>query len=197
VCGEFRTANEISRTETKEVDLAVPVLLNSFEQSAFSSWLRDSDSYFGFYFILLVHTLGLSLLVGANLVVDLRILGVASELPLQSVKRLFRIMWMGFWLNATTGLLLLAAYPTKSLTNPVFYVKLSLIGLAVFTMQKINSWALDDASNESNRIATGRKMAKLSIALWLGAITAGRLLAYTYTYLLYGVYALLVFKIHS
>ena len=194
----MNSAEQLDRAyRNKEVDLAVPALLNTLENSGFSSWLRNSDSIFGFYFILLVHTLGLSLLVGANLVVDLRILGVAPDLPLKSVKRLFRIMWIGFWLNAATGLLLLAAYPTKSLTNPVFYVKLSLIGLAVFTMQKINTWVVDNASSESSGVATGKTMAKLSIALWLGAITAGRLLAYTYTYLLYGVYALLVFTIRA
>ena len=40
-------------------------------------------------------------------------------------------MWTGLAINVTTGLLLLTAYPTKALTNPDFYVKLTFIGLAV------------------------------------------------------------------
>ena len=38
-------------------------------------------------------------------------------------------MWAGFWINALSGILLLIAYPTKALTNPLFYAKLVLIGL--------------------------------------------------------------------
>jgi hypothetical protein len=40
--------------------------------------------------------------------------------------------------------------------------------------------------SEAAMVARGKMMAKLSLVLWIGAITAGRLLAYTYTYRLYG-----------
>ena len=171
----------------KEINLAVPEFFRTIEESGFSSWIRKSDSVFGFYFILLFHTIGLSLLVGANAVVDLRILGVASDLPLKPLKRFFAIMWAGLAINVTTGILLLTAYPTKALTNPVFYVKLSFIGLAVITMQRINTRLFTDASlSEAAMIAKGKTMAKCSLLFWLGAITAGRLLSETYTYLTYG-----------
>ena len=167
--------------------MAVPELFNTIEQSGLSSWIRHTDSVFGFYFILLFHTLGLALVVGANTVVDLRILGVVSDLPLKPLKQLFGIMWTGFGINATTGILLLIAYPTKALTNPVFYVKLLVIALAVITMQRIKTRVFDDASlSEAAMIAKGKTMAKWSLVLWIGAITAGRLLAYTFTYLIYG-----------
>ena len=42
-------------------------------------------------------------------------------------------MWMSFWVNAVSGVLLLVAYPTKALTNPLFYFKLTLIAVA-FTL---------------------------------------------------------------
>src|SRR5215210_4436859 len=113
------------------MNLAVPELFNAIEQTGLSKWIRNSESPFGFYFILLCHTIGLSLLVGANAVVDLRILGVASPLPIKPLKQLFGIMWLGLGINVTTGLLLLTGYPTKALTNPDFYVKLSFIALAV------------------------------------------------------------------
>jgi len=44
--------------------LALPEIFNTIEQSAISVWIRDTDSLFGFYFILLFHTIGLALLVG-------------------------------------------------------------------------------------------------------------------------------------
>ena len=114
----------------------------------------------------LFHTIGLSFLVGANAVVDLRILGVASALPLKPLKRLFSFMWAGLGINVTTGLLLLTAYPTKALTNPDFYIKLSFIGLAVITMRRIDFRVFDDASlSEAAMIAKGKTMAKLSLCL--------------------------------
>ena len=129
----------------------------------------------------------MALLVGANTVVDLRLLGVASNLPLEPLERFFSIMWLGFWINAASGLLLLIAYPTKAFTNPIFYIKLSLIALAVITMQRIkNRVFVSSGLSEAARVARGKMMAKLSLGLWIGAITAGRLLAYTYTYRRYG-----------
>src|ERR1700680_4970124 len=105
------------------------MFLQAIEGTGFSTWLRESESPFAFYFILLFHTFGLALLVGANAVVDLRLLGIARAIALASLKRLFRVMWIGFAMNAITGMLLVVAYPTKSLTNPDFYIKLALIGL--------------------------------------------------------------------
>src|SRR5207249_12159381 len=73
--------------------------------------MRESESPFAFYFVLLFHTFGLALLVGANAVVDLRLLGIEREIPLTPLKRLFGIMWAGFAINAASGVLLLIAYP--------------------------------------------------------------------------------------
>src|SRR5580704_15118100 len=168
----------------KEMSLAPPLFMQTIEETGFSTWLRESESPFAFYFILLFHTFGLALLVGANAVVDLRLLGIARAIPLAPLKRLFRIMWIGFAMNAITGILLVVAYPTKSLTNPDFYIKLALIGLAIWVMQKLNRQVFQDSSlSEADMMAKGATLAKFSIFLWCGAITAGRLLAYTYKYL--------------
>jgi hypothetical protein len=169
--------------------MAVPAIFDTIESTGFSTWLRESESVFAFYFPLLLHTFGLSLLVGASVVVDLRILGVAKDLPLQSMKRLFSIMWVGFAISAMSGILLLIAYPTKALTNPVFYLKLLVVGTSVFLMRKINARVFGHADlSESAMAAHGRTLAIVSLALWGGAIATGRLLAYTSTYRLYGVH---------
>src|SRR5216117_2649179 len=161
-----------------------PVFLHSIEASSFSTWLRESDSPFAFYFILLFHTFGLALLVGGNAVMDLRLLGVERRIPLAPFKRIFPIMWAGFAINSASGVLLLIAYPTKALTNPVFYTKLLLIAFAVWVMTKLKSRVFNDSTlNEAATIGRGRTLAKWSLALWIGVITAGRLLAYTYNYL--------------
>ena len=164
--------------------MALPLFLRSIEDSSFSTWMRESDSPFAFYFVLLFHTFGLALLVGANGLVDLRLLGFFRTMPLVPLKRFFSIMWLGFWINATTGTLLLIAYPTKALTNPVFYAKLMIIGSAMWILTKLQKEVFADTSvTETDMMARGATLAKWSLVLWLGAISAGRLLAYTYKYI--------------
>jgi len=172
----------------KENTLVVPAFFNTIEQSDFSTWIRESPSIFAFYFILLFHTIGLSLVVGTNAVLDLRILGVASSLPLKPLKRLFAIGWTGLGINVATGILLLIGYPTKALTNPVFYAKLSFIALAVIFMYRMKL-LFDDASlSDAAVIARGKAVAVLSLTFWACAISAGRLLSETYKYLNYHQY---------
>ena len=83
-----------------------------------------------------------------------------------------------------SGLLLLIAYPTKSLTNPLFYVKLTLIGLAMVSMQMLRKRVFADSSlSEATVMARGRVFVIWALVFWVAAVTAGRLLAYTYTVL--------------
>jgi hypothetical protein len=150
------------------------------EQSALSQWLIQSPSLFAFPGILSLHAIGMAFLVGANVAVDLRLLGFAPGVSVSGMERFFPIMHLGFWLNAVSGVLLLIAYPTKALTNPVFYLKLSFITLALLDTRLLRNQVLRDTRWDDQPIAPRYKLlAVFSIALWIGAVTAGRLLAYT------------------
>ena len=165
--------------------MALPVFLRSIEESSFSTWMRETELPFGFYFILLFHTFGLALLVGANALIDVRLLGFFSSIPLAPLKRFFRIMWVGFGINAATGILLLISYPTKALTNPMFYAKLLIIASAIWVVTKLQKEVFAGGISEADMMAKGATLAKWSLGLWIGAISAGRLLAYTFKYILY------------
>ncbi len=167
--------------------MAVPLFLNALEQTGFSTWLRESESVFGFYFILVVHTIGLALVVGPNAAIDLRLLGLAPEIPLPPLKNWFNLMWLGLAINAVSGVFLVLAYPSKAFTNPDFYLKLTLIGLAIWNLQRIKRQVFDLTQAEDAMLTKGRMLAVWSLLLWAGVITAGRLLAYTCSYLVYGV----------
>jgi hypothetical protein len=150
------------------------------EGAPLSVWLREEPTLMVFPFILILHTVGLAFLVGANFAFDARILGVARGVPLLSMRRYYRAMWAGFWVNAFSGVLLLIAYPTKALTNPLFFVKLSLIAVALVLGHRIRHHLL------AGSIAAGvhapkplKVLAAVSLALWVLSITAGRFLAYT------------------
>jgi hypothetical protein len=171
-----------------EAELAVPLFLNTLERSGLSTWLRESESIFGFYFILVFHTIGLALVVGPNAAIDLRLLGVASDLPLPPLRNWFKLMWLGLAINVASGIFLVLAYPSKAFTNPDFYIKLTLVGIAVWVLHKMKKQVFDDPGlSETTMLARGKTLAVWSLILWAGVITAGRLLAYTCSYLVFDV----------
>jgi len=153
--------------------------LSQIEHSGFSNWVRESGSQWSYPTILFLHTVGLAFLVGLNVAIDLRILGVARRLPVAPFERFYRIMWMGFWINAVSGIILLAADATTKLANPTFYVKMAFIAAAVVVMVRIRRTVFRDPQIDQQPIApSGKLLAWASIICWTGAITAGRLMAY-------------------
>jgi hypothetical protein len=91
-------------------------LLDALENTWLSTTLRDSPNVFLYPTILAFHTLGLAFFVGISSAIALRILGVAPGLPLAPFRKFYPVMWLGFFFNAVSGLLLLVIEPTKFLT---------------------------------------------------------------------------------
>jgi hypothetical protein len=157
------------------------------ESTAFSTWVRESPSVFAFPAILSCHTVGMGLAAGINASLALRVLGVAPGIAIHEMKRFFPVMWFGFWLNAISGVGLLVAYPTKALTNPLFYLKLILVAIAIALVKPIGHRVFADPAPNHDPTAGGvKKLAVTSLVCWAGVIVSGRLLAYTYSRLMQG-----------
>src|SRR2546428_10506881 len=77
-----------------------------------------------------LHFIGLALLMGIVSVLDLRMLGMAKELPLGPLQRLMPFAILGFTINLVTGLLFFTGDPTQYIHNVAFGFKLLFIGLA-------------------------------------------------------------------
>ncbi len=151
-------------------------VLTAVEQSAVATWVREAPTLWAYPTILFLHTVGLGFLVGLNTAVDLRILGVARKLPMAPMRRLFPIMWLGFWVNAISGLVLLAADATTKLLNPVFGVKLAFIAVGVVNMKMFKGQLF--AAPVPEAAPHARMIAVTSLLAWVGATTAGRLMGY-------------------
>ena len=147
------------------------------ESTAFSVWMRESTSLFAFPGILAAHTIGLAFIAGLNVALDLRLLGVASRIPTTIFERFLPMMWLGLWLNILSGVALLIGYPTKAMTNPVFYLKLSFIVAALVILRHVRH----RLAGEPVPTRGLKRLAVASLACWAGAVVAGRLLAYTYS----------------
>ena len=160
-------------------------LFTWIESSALSIWLRETPTIWAFPFVLILHTWGLAFLVGTNIAISVRILGVAPGVPLGSMERYYRVMWLGFWVNACSGVLLLIAYPTKALTNPLFYVKLLFVAAGLLVAGRLRAYLRELTATDVRPFpGSMRLLAIASLVCWVVSITAGRLLAYTDTRLL-------------
>lgn len=157
------------------------------ENTSLSMWVRG-ESMLAFPTILSAHTLGMGFLAGTSAGMDLRLLGLANRVPLAELVKFYWVMWLALAVSFTSGVLLLIGYPYKAFTNPVFYVKLALIAVAVYLIVRIRKEVLlkpDPAAPDVYRRA--RLLGMVSLGCWAGVILAGRLLAYTYTWLRVGM----------
>ncbi len=152
-------------------------LLASIEGSALAVWTRESTSIWAYPTILTLHTFGLAIVVGANAVIDFRLLGMGKRIPVDALRPLFPIMWWAFALNFVTGILLFMSDAITKSGQKVFYVKLTMIALAFLVTRSV--WkVLRRDSVESSTQTNLRTRAILSLMLWTAAIVSGRLLAY-------------------
>ncbi|MSO29914.1 MAG: hypothetical protein EXQ48_03080 [Acidobacteria bacterium] len=157
------------------------------ESTALSVWVRESTSVFAFPAILSAHAIGMGLAAGIGSAIALLLLGVGPGIPTSEMRRFVPVLWFGFWMNAVSGVMLLIGYPTKALTNPVFYLKLSFVALAMWIFTVISRWIFrDPVPKIDGAIPKARFLAVAALVCWAGAIISGRLLAYTHNRLLVG-----------
>jgi hypothetical protein len=127
------------------------------------------------------HYIGLSLLVGGIMLIDLRVLGFARPLPLKSMIGLLPFVWVGFIINALTGTGLFIYGATSFGVNHAFWLKMTFIVFA-----GLNALAFDLSVRRSkvNWVAADlppphvKTFATLSFVLWLCVVTTGRWMAY-------------------
>jgi hypothetical protein len=149
------------------------------ENSGFCTWVRESDSLFAYAGVLLMHTIGMGIVVGIAACIDLRILGFAPAVRLAGMEKFSPVLWLGFWINTITGVILVAIHATSKLVNPDFYIKMIFIALAILTLQMIKTNVFrDPLIDKAPPSARGKMLAVMSLVFWTGAITSGRLLAY-------------------
>lgn len=128
------------------------------------------------------HILGFVVLVGAAVMFDLRLLGVSRSLSVSRLARhLLRWSQGSLLVVVPTGLLLFISNATALAENPAFRLKLVFIAAAGvnaavfhrFTFPSVSAW-----DRETPVPGKARVSALLSLGLWTGVITCGRLIAY-------------------
>jgi hypothetical protein len=152
--------------------------LDTIENLGFSTWVRESPSKFAYPTVLLMHVIGMGIVAGISAVISLRFLGVSPKTPVQPLERLYPLMWFGFWVNAATGTALLMASATKRAVDPTFYIKMVFIFAGVAVLQRTRKKVFRNLGPHGELPESAKGLAWAALICWLGAVTAGRLLAY-------------------
>ncbi|MDO9284560.1 MAG: hypothetical protein Q7U26_06655 [Aquabacterium sp.] len=121
-----------------------------------------------------VHLVGIALLLGNLVLLELRVLGVAKALPLPALARAaLAVALCGFGLAAGSGLLMFASQPLELLANRAFTIKMGLLMLA-----GTNAAMFHARGGLQKLDTTARLQTALSLGIWLAVLTCGRFIAY-------------------
>ncbi|HEV7319578.1 MAG TPA: DUF6644 family protein [Ensifer sp.] len=122
------------------------------------------------------HILAIGLLIGAIVPLDLRLLGLAGQAPVAALGPfLARAAAIGLAMTVVTGICLFSVRPSAYLANPAFMTKLALLAIGTLNALSLRRSEAWKASISSGVIALRlRLQALVSLAVWLGAVLAGR-----------------------
>lgn len=155
---------------------------------AFLMWLQSTalaifvaETLWAYPLFETLHTLGMALLVGSLGLINLRIVGYKPQLPIVGTLDLLPLAWFGFTVNLISGLALFTSDAVYFWESYTFRIKMVLIVLA-----GINAFILGASVFREARLGLdvippkrARIIAGSSLVFWVGAIIAGRLIAYT------------------
>ena len=145
------------------------------EATGLAEWVRSSIS--GYPSMIALHAVGMAVMVGLSLLLDLRILGWFAGIPLQALQRFFGLAWIGFGINFISGSALFSAQATSYIVDWVFMTKMALVLLGAITAAILQPAVVK--AGPGGVVSGGTKaVAALAIVFWVVAIVMGRLTAY-------------------
>jgi len=153
--------------------------LLSFAES--TGILKIMFSPWGWPVIESLHFIGLCLLLGTVGIFDLRLLGVARNIPLLALHKLVPLGVGGYLLNVLTGIMFVTSVPDQYIYNPAFQTKLGLMVLAGINLVLFYRFCfrgLRIAEPTAATVQLSRIFALISLLCWLGVITGGRLITF-------------------
>lgn len=145
------------------------------EATGLAEWVRSSIP--GYPSMIALHAIGMAVMVGLSLLIDMRVLGWFAGIPLNALQRFFGIAWLGFGINFLSGGALFSAQATSYITDWVFMTKMALVFLGAITAA-ILAPAIAKAGPNGQVSGGTKAVAAIAIVFWLVAIVMGRLTAY-------------------
>jgi hypothetical protein len=152
-------------------------MLDWFENTGLARMVQES--IWGYPIILSGHAVGMAILVGIVLMINFRVLGFASNVPVFPLRSMFRIALLGLLINVVSGTMLFIANANAFYESSPFRIKIILLitGAILLVLLSRHIFGSPDSAQKSSQM-TIKAIAGVSIVVWIGVIVAGRLIAY-------------------
>lgn len=154
-------------------------LLSTLESTAFSEWVLAS--MLGFPTLIALHSVGMAVAAGLSIVVAFYLNGFLAGIEISRLSGFLRVAEWGFLLNLLTGIALFIPRGTEYILSGPFLVKMVLVLFSAAILYWLRSHLLSAGKlhDGANRLA--RQLSLLCVVTWVGAVVAGRLIAYVGT----------------
>ena len=147
------------------------------EATGLADWVRMSIP--GYPSMIALHALGMAIMVGLSLVLDLRLLGWFAGIPLAALRRFFGLAWLGFGINFVSGAALFSAQATSYIVDCDLHEQDDARAARRDHGRDSPDRAVVKSAGAGGPVTGGTKaIAAIAIVIWLSAITTGRLTAY-------------------
>jgi hypothetical protein len=160
----------------------------------FLDWLQNTpvaifvaETLWAYPLLETLHTLGMAMLLGTLGLINLRVLGYKSALSLFGTRDLLPIAWIGFTINAASGLLLFTSDAVNFFASNTFRVKIILIAIAGINAAILSRRLYGEsgkAGEAGEAVVAGdsdasmKLLAGSSLVFWVVAVICGRIYAY-------------------
>ena len=162
----------------------IAAILKWLESTSLAESIREG--LYWFPFLESIHVIGLALVFGTILVIDLRLLGLASSNRTfnRVASDILKWTWTGFAITVITGSLMFITNATVYFHNVLFQSKMALIALSGVNMQvfeltarrSVKTWDRDASAPPAGKI-----VATVSLVFWMSVIVLGRWVGFTTT----------------
>ena len=154
-------------------------------EMGFLEWLQNTpvaifvaETLWAYPLLETLHTLGMAMLLGTLGLINLRVLGYKRALSLLGTRDLLPVAWIGFTVNAASGLLLFTSDAVSFFSSNTFRVKITLIVLAGINAAILSRRIYATAGESYTEVASTRWIAGSSLVFWVVAVICGRIYAY-------------------
>jgi len=146
------------------------------ENTSVALWV--GESLWAYPFMLSMHVIGLAIVVGILSMVDLKLLGSFKGIRTGAFLPLLKFAWIGFLINAVSGVFLFTSQASYFVTSTTFLIKLACIFIGAILTKVMQGQLVEAEAAGTADDVSMQGLAIVSLLLWLVAITAGRLTAY-------------------
>lgn len=136
------------------------------------------ESMWGYPIVLSAHAVGMAILVGIVLMINFRVLGFATAVPTASLRIMFKVAMVGLIINVISGTVLFTANADAFYESNPFRIKIVLLVIGGTLLAVLHRRIFGNGVSTGKLEDSTRMIAGISVLVWLGVITAGRLIAY-------------------